>query len=109
MSKDDLQLVNHALKELTRLQLEEGMDAQVAWQERRAMLDAVEDNLQRIPEVAGQDQTKTKDDSQEPVQLNVRRPAVWVVLRGYIMNQRFVVSAMLLLLALMTFIYVGLL
>lgn len=109
MSKDDLQLVNHALKELTRLQLEEGMDAQVAWQERRAMLDAVEENWQRIPEVAGQDQTKTKDDSQEPVQLNVRRPAVWVVLRGYIMNQRFVVSAMLLLLALMTFIYVGLL
>lgn len=109
MSKDDLQVVNHALKELTRLQLEEGMDAQLAWQERRAMLDAVEKNWQRIPEVAGQDQTIATDDNQEPVQLNVRRPAVWVVLREYIFNQRFVVSAMLLLLALMTFIYVGLL
>ncbi|MDP1540693.1 MAG: hypothetical protein U0998_02520 [Moraxellaceae bacterium] len=109
MSKDDLQLVNHALKELTRLQLDEGMDAQLAWQERRAMLAAVEENWQRIPEVAGQDQKKVKDDSQEPVQLNVRRPALWVVARGYMLNQRFIVSAVLLLLALMTFIYVGLL
>lgn len=109
MSKDDLQIVNHALKELTRLQLEQGMDAQLAWQERRAMLTAVEENWPRIPEVAGQDQVITKEDSQEPVQLNVRRPALWVVVRGYILNQRFVVSAMLLLMALMTFIYVGLL
>lgn len=109
MSKDDLRLVNHALKELTRLQLEAGMDAQVAWQERRAMLSAVEQNWQRIPEVAGQDQTVVQDDTLAPVQLNVRRPAAWVVARGYVLNQRFVVSATLLLLALMTFIYVGLL
>ena len=109
MSKDDLQLVNHALKELTRLQLEEGMDAQVAWQERRAMLSAVEENWQRIPEVVGQDQTVVKDNTLEPVQLNVRRPAIWVVARGYVLNQRFVVSATLLLLALLTFVYVGLL
>ncbi len=107
MSRDDLQLVNHALRELTRLQLEEGMDAQVAWQERRAMLQAVEENWDHIPELAGHDATVA--EAAEPVNLTVRRRSYWVVVRSYLLDQRFIVSVALLLMALLTFVYVGLL
>lgn len=52
MPRDDLQVVNHALSELSRLQLSADLDPETAWQQRRDMLRCVEANWALIPEDA---------------------------------------------------------
>lgn len=61
MTRDDLQVVNHALSELSRLQLSADLDAETAWRQRREMLQCVEAHWAQIPEDASSDAAPADD------------------------------------------------
>lgn len=102
---DDLQLVNHALRELVRLQLSGELEAEVAWRERRQMLESVEAAWDVLVENAAAP-VVTEADATElapPVAAPARKPISMAAIRSW----RLPLWALLLVFALATFLYVG--
>lgn len=118
----DLAAVNHALRELSRLQLEGELDAETAWRERRDILLGVEGEWEALAALerplAEAPAAMLADDAgaQPPVAVPVARPTPgqrarvmaarawhWLLRRSW----RMPLWIMLLMLALLTFSYVG--
>lgn len=106
--REDLVVVNAALRDLVRLQLAGELDPTSAWQERRQLLESVDAVWEHLPEdadaVAGQpaDAASQEEGAVAPVLPVWRRSLAmprwsWPVMMGMI----------LLLVAVATLIYVG--
>jgi len=113
-TRDDLKVVNHALRELVRLQLAGELAPDVAWRERRQMLESVEaawDGLaEDVGAVARQDEPDRQDGGEETGEV----PADGRTMPGSLMeglsrvrSWRLPLSGLLLLCALATFFYVS--
>ncbi len=101
-STDDLQLVNHALRELVRLQLTGELEAEVAWRERRQMLASVESAWDVLVEDA--DGSEAMPEAAPPADpAPVRQRFGMATIRSW----RLSLWALLLVFALATFVYVG--
>lgn len=102
---DDLQMVNHALRELVRLQLTGELEAEVAWRERRQMLESVEAAWDVLVEDAG---VAAAPEADAPVAAEpVAAPGRQGVRLDAIKSWRLPLWALLLVFALATFLYVG--
>lgn len=75
MANDDLGLVNHALKELARLQLEGALAPETAWTQRHAMLMSVDEQWSRLAEEDEPLPSSSSDDAAP-----ARAPVPWVAL-----------------------------
>lgn len=102
---DDLQLVNHVLRELVRLQLTGELEAEVAWRERRQMLESVEAAWDVLVENAGEAAETGTDvaEAAQPADAPARKPISMAAIRSW----RLPLWALLLVFALATFLYVG--
>lgn len=100
---DDLQLVNHALRELVRLQLTGELEAEVAWRERRQMLESVEAAWDVLVEDAATPAEAPVEEAPAAVVAPARRRFDLDVVKSW----RFPLWALLLVFALATFLYVG--
>lgn len=99
---DDLQAVNHALRELVRLQLADELEADVAWRERRQMLEAVEQSWDVLDEdVSAVSPAGMSEAPGAPL------ASGWRERLSQAVSWRLSLSALLLLCALATFFYVS--
>lgn len=113
----DLAAVNHALRELTRLQLCGELDAETAWRERREIMLGVESEWEALAalerpepvaepseaEAAAPVEPVTRPAPAQRVQGVLQQVWLWLWQRSW----RMPLWIMLLALALMTFFYVG--
>lgn len=113
----DLSAVNHALRELARLQLSGEIDAETAWRERRQILLGVESEWEALAALERPEPAAEPDEAVADVPAEVvTRPTparrlqgvlqhvwLWLLRRSW----RMPLWIMLLALALMTFFYVG--
>lgn len=106
---DDLQMVNHALRELARLQLSGELSADVAWRERRQMLEAVEAAWGELPEAADTGETTLPVVDAVVAEAPVAVPVLPPTASRRALNQlwRLPLWALLLTLAVLTFLYVS--
>jgi hypothetical protein len=111
MSNEYLDQVNYALGALTREQLDNGMDAQDAWQQRRDMLLAVEQHWSLIcedlaPEVK---EDEVAENLESAISHRIQKPRRGAWIARLTSDQRLLFVLVLLLLGLFTFVYVMLL
>ncbi len=115
-SRDDLLAVNHALRELVRMQLTGELEAEVAWRERRHMLESVEAAWDTLVEDAAPAETADAESGAATAEASAQTAADaataqpvagWRHHVPALKSLRLPLWALLLLFALATFIYVG--
>lgn len=104
--REDLVVVNAALKDLVRLQLAGELDPTSAWQERRQLLESVDAVWERLPEDAEAD-AQTHADANGSGSVTSAIPAWRRPLAGRRWSWPVLTGMILLLVAVATLIYVG--
>lgn len=118
--RDGLNDVNHALRELVRLQLAGELAPDEAWRERRQMLASVEESWAALAGAEAVAPAPVADDAVQPPVPASERPALAARLSGWLaaLPRRLApgqgggagtlsMAGLLLALAVLTFLYVG--